>query len=542
MKSFWLLSLFICTQVFGSIDARFIDRDEKLLLESISGLERTMSYYYSEIKATAQKVKDKNYILSVSESRNIDEFWERFVDLRISFHALYNTYKNTPQQDPRVDLIRYAALVGLTYPAATIVKDMWENERMRQILDGAASIQIPHGFYMSMQNEIFYLQNKLRKRVEADMDFMLLVPGYDLDQEAGQFEYARSAIMLYRNKISGQIVNTIDLYYSRYKKIRPFYQSFERTMVLKYRNTAYKFKNLFYQNFLKISTWIGDTKIHRIDPDYYNGSTLIKIADAKRFQKKLQTGDILTSRSNWFLSNAFLPGFWPHSFIYLGNSEEFSDFFNNDIETNEFFSTLCVEKNIQCSNFVGFLKKYDKTQKTWNNFLQKDEHGYENVLIESTSEGVHFSSIHHTFLNDYLGALRPKISKLNLARAIYDSFMNFGKEYDFYLDWSTDDRLVCSELVSKSFQSDPRIGKLGIDFNYSISQGMYVEQIMGRIAIPVINIVQKAYDENVLNIRPSQMDFVAFLKGVRETNSAVFANEEEYYQSKDWPKWSFKQK
>ncbi len=542
MKAIALLSLLLTLSAFASIDNQFIERDQKLLLETFTGLERTMGFYANRMKSIAKKVENSDtYILSVSENREVDSFWERFNDIRISLHTIYNTYKDVKSDDPRISLLRYGSLVGLIYPGAVIVKDLWKNERMRQILDGAANVQIPHGSYISMQNEVFYQEKNLREQSGENIEFLMLFPGYNVDREVERFSRNRNVLRLYRDQISTLILNSADLYHMRYQKIRPFFQSLKNLLVLKMRNAVYKFKDIFYKNFLKISTWIGDTKVHRVDHDYYNGTTLINIEDAKKLKIKLRTGDIMTSRSNWFLSNAFLPGFWPHSFIYLGTQKEFTDFFKDDAETNQFYKKKCVSEKKECNSFLGYLAKSSTTKEAWKNYPIKDDHGYENVLIEATSEGIHFSSLRHTFLNDYLGALRPRLSKLQLAQTIYTSFTHFGKEYDFYLDWATDDRIVCSELVSKSFKSDSSIMKQGVDFNYSIEQGMYVEQIMGRIAIPVVNIVKKAYDENVLGIRPSQMDFVAFLKGVRKTNNAVFTSEKEYYDSIKWPKWSFMQ-
>lgn len=533
--------LFFCQSAFSAVNEEYLKRDLSLLYESVLQIAPMMEEFSQTILPIAVKVEaSENYMLSISESTTIDSFWERFNDIRISLHTLYNTYRNDSSEDPRINLMRTGSLVGLVYPASILVQRFWDSPRMVKIMDGAANLQIPFGSYISMQNEVFYQQKNLWRESE-DKKFLMMFPGFQLEEEAQKWSNVRHSFFLMPSPFLTQLDQLIQLYYQAYSSEKAFFTSKKNMLVLWGKNASYQFKSLFYRNFLKVSTWIGDTKIKRIDPNFYNGTTLIKLKDAVKLEEKLRTGDVMTSRSNWFLSNAFLPGFWPHSFIYLGNVQTFINFYQNDQETNSYYAKRCRDLSLSCQDFVGFLKTYPKTQIAWNNYQQQDDHHFDQVLIEATSEGVHFSSIRHTFLNDYLGVLRPKLTKLQIAQTIENTFYHFGKEYDFYLDWASDDRIVCSELVSKSYKSDAQLNKIGIDFDYSIPNKMYVERVMGRIAIPVVNIVRKAYDENVLKMRASQFDFVAFLKGVQATDSAVYASESEFYQSRIWPKWSFMQ-
>lgn len=73
-----------------------------------------------------------------------------------------------------------------------------------------------------------------------------------------------------------------------------------------------------YQTKTVVSTWIGDTKIR----EPRQGKPLIQPAQLTELRAKLQPGDIMLERRNWYLSNAFLPGYWPHAAIYIGTAED----------------------------------------------------------------------------------------------------------------------------------------------------------------------------------------------------------------------------
>ena len=65
-----------------------------------------------------------------------------------------------------------------------------------------------------------------------------------------------------------------------------------------------------------VSTWMGDTKLR--EP----GKALISHDQVKELSAKLQPGDIFLERRNWYVSNAFLPGYWPHAALYVGTPDD----------------------------------------------------------------------------------------------------------------------------------------------------------------------------------------------------------------------------
>ena len=52
---------------------------------------------------------------------------------------------------------------------------------------------------------------------------------------------------------------------------------------------------------------------------------LISPEQLEDIRAELRPGDILVERRNWYISNSLLPGFWPHTALYLGSYEELAE-------------------------------------------------------------------------------------------------------------------------------------------------------------------------------------------------------------------------
>ncbi|MBT4790885.1 MAG: hypothetical protein HON90_04890 [Halobacteriovoraceae bacterium] len=524
---------FLLTFLLAFTSSAFAEsKDIAILHESIIRLEKILTYYDTDIASLLKRYKDEEHVIFNRDERTaINTFWTQFIDTRITMHTIYNAHRSEESSYTK-RLILYTVNLHLQLSAATLSYNLWSNENARKALNETNKNEIPRGSFINLENELF---RSLRPKSESiALEMPTMFPVYQLEQDARKFKNMLKPNM---DELSVEIENLNNIAEARFSIYKGFVKKSRNALTVQKRFIVYKFKNVFYAVVKKISTWLGDTKSRERNPDNYNGQTLIDLKMAKEMERKVHPGDIMISRTNWFLSNMFLPGFWPHSFIYIGNKNKVEKYFNDD-EVNTYYFNKCLTLNLACTHLVSFLAVSPTTKNAWQAHQVKDKHGFDKVLIEATSDGVHFSSIKHTFLNDYLAAIRPKTSKLTKAQSIEDAMASFGLEYDFDFDYTTDDRVVCSELVAKSYAA--RIDKPdALELNYDSDKEKYLSVTVGRLSLPVVNFVHKIYDENVLKLRAPQFDFVAFLKGDPKNKEARFSTEKDFYASRLWPKWDF---
>ena len=246
-------------------------------------------------------------------------------------------------------------------------------------------------------------------------------------------------------------------------------------------------KEAIYRAQTFISTWIGDTKVR----EPHGGKSLIQPAQLNELRAKLKPGDVMLERRNWFLSNAFLPGYWPHSALYIGTAED--------------LKRLGLDQD-------------PRVKKHWEKFLTRDAKGHERVIIEAISEGVVFTSMEHSVGEaDAAAFLRPNIPEDRLKEAIARAFSHVGKPYDFEFDFFSSDKLVCSEVVYRAFDGDIKLPLV---------------DVMGRKTLPPIEIVRQCEMERARP--PTQFAFVAWLHGDEKRGRAIFRGEDEFYKTTTW--------
>lgn len=114
----------------------------------------------------------------------------------------------------------------------------------------------------------------------------------------------------------------------------------------------------------------------------------------------MRPGDVIVTRHAKALTNLFIPGFWPHAALYVGKQQDRSP-------------ELCI--------------------------------------LEARKDGVRLRPLHDTLAVDAFVVLRPQVDEASIGRAIERAFSHEGKLYNFDFDFFNSDRIVCTELIYRSY-------------------------------------------------------------------------------------------
>jgi len=260
-----------------------------------------------------------------------------------------------------------------------------------------------------------------------------------------------------------------------------------------------------------VAEWFGDTRVVAAE------RRLISDEQLEDFTERLEPGDIIVERRNWYLSNLGLPGFWPHAALYVGTPEELREAFDSDPEIQEHYGALTEHL---AENFP----------EAWASLDSADHQGHPHRILEAVSEGVVAASVEHSCGADYVAAVRPRLDKVQIARGIVRAFGYFGRPYDFDFDFATDDAVVCSELVMKAYEPE------------ADGPGLRVPpvEVVGRVAVPPTEIVRTFAEEQ--GREDAQLDFVYFLDGRERGGTAMIRDAAALAASADRPKWDVMQR
>lgn len=261
-----------------------------------------------------------------------------------------------------------------------------------------------------------------------------------------------------------------------------------------------------------VSEWMGDTKVVR------KQSHLISSKQISEMGRRLQPGDILFERHEWYLSNMGLPGFWTHVALYVGTPEERRRLFN-DPEVKAWVTTL----GIADGDFEALLARRYPT--AYASSTARRDQGRPPRILEAISEGVSFTSLEFTGSADSIAVIRPRLSRRDKAHAILRAFYYSGRPYDFNFDFETDAALVCSELIFKAYE--PGNGMMGMRFP--------VTEVMGRKVSTPNNMVRQFAQQS--GGTAPQADFVLFLDGYEKQQRAVESTMEQFRNSWQRPNW-----
>ncbi len=131
----------------------------------------------------------------------------------------------------------------------------------------------------------------------------------------------------------------------------------------------------------------------------------------------LQPGDVTVTRHATAVTNLFMPGFWPHAALYVGTPEQ--------------------------RDALGVEAPADKLP-LWTGDI---------CMLEALKDGVRLRPLAETLAVDFFVVLRPTIPDEARRKAIERGVVHEGKHYNFDFDFFSSDRLVCTEVIYRAYDS-----------------------------------------------------------------------------------------
>ncbi len=259
-----------------------------------------------------------------------------------------------------------------------------------------------------------------------------------------------------------------------------------------------------------VAEWMGDTKVWR--PHRY----LIRPEQIEDLSRRLEPGDILLERREWYLTNVGIPGFWTHAALYIGSSEQRTAF-SRQPEVRKWLRQMGAET---IDDLIR--QRYPEAHAAMQ---APCEDGRLPGVIEAHSPGVTLTSLYYSATCDSLAVLRPRLSGADRAAAVVRAMRYHGRPYDYSFDFVSDQSLVCTELVVKSYL--PGEMKQGLD--------LPLENVMGQTLTPA-NSFARQFDET-FGTDGQQMDLVLFLDGHEKEKLAAESNIAAFRRSWQRPKW-----
>lgn len=449
--------------------------------------------------------RGKETVLTDDDEKALLDAWVAMRSYAIDLDQVRRYWEGYYAYDPsraerayhlRAYLLTYAAELALYTEASRFTDRVTANDHAKTFLDSPhPEVGLPSGSLSRFREDLLGASDQGRV-IAGERYLQLLAVGAGARQESRQL----GVDGLWAD-IEGslQVVKAAGWLERAQSTVRADSQLFKRTAV-----------RLWFPAQAGVAEWMGDTRVRRV------GRYLVPPAQQAELDKKLEPGDVMVARKNWYLSNVGLPGFWPHAMLYIGSPDALVHWADN-AEVDAWASAQL--------GYPGTLEALLATRfpRYWAEYLGGHE-GQATPVIEAISEGISLSSIGHV-TGDYVAALRPRLTKAEKARAIVQAFSHLGKPYDMDFDFATDHALVCTELVWRSYHA-PELER-GVEWP--------LVRVAGRSTLPA-NVMIQQWAQSI-GTDAQQLDFVAFIDAKDRAETTFFADEAALRSSWERPQW-----
>lgn len=478
-------------EVIGGGFDTFYDQD----LAAFKRLRGNLLQITADIKTRTDlfgpKPEDDPTLLRPEIRQQVLSLWYPVLDIYLAMDALVEKYMAFPELKDEEDRKRAFHLARGVFlaqyrTALDIIVVLEQNPVMDTILNETEpSLGLPRGVYTHFKYQ--YL-NIIKAGRYAALEAVARAYKPAADHQMAQWAQEDSRVILEAGKGPGPIMTFNN----------------GMTIVKRFGHTAW------FPVQKGVARWMGKTKVWR--PHHY----LIQAEQIQNLSKRLEPGDILLERREWYLTNVGIPGFWTHAALYIGTSDQRAAF-SKEPEVKAWLEQHYAD------NIDDLIRKQYPEAFAGMQIPYKD--GYLPQVIEALSPGVSLTSLHYSATCDSLAVLRPRLSKTDRAAAVVRAMHYYGRPYDYAFDFVSDESLVCTELIVKSYL--PGRLKQGLQLPF--------EKVMGQLVTPA-NAFAQEFDRTY-GTRGQQLDLILFLDGHEKAQHAVESGLEAFRRSWNRPKW-----
>lgn len=383
--------------------------NSELFKELDKGLENAVQHLYAK-----PEIFNEQHVLTASEEQLLQQSWISIWDMAFALDQIRFFYEDWYRYDiSRIERNYHLKSFLLTYAAELVLYE--KGSRIVMLVK-------------NNRNAVKYLNSEKKDWDLPENSFDLFRASLQGERDQARVIAGKQYLKLLRLGVNGHeeartlgcdwLWETVERNYSDIAAMSHF-----KLAMLSVSSDFSVIKTTVKRNWYpaqsRVAEWMGDTRVRRI------GKPLITSAQLQVLEKQLEPGDILLTRHNWYLSNIGLPGFWPHSAIFIGDKHTLNAYFD-DIEIKAFIK----EHAGRAQNLLEYLSSH-APRAWWVFAMQEAEEPF--VILEAVSEGVSLSTMNN-LQADYLGALRPQLSKLDKLKAILEAFSHFEKPYDYNFD------------------------------------------------------------------------------------------------------------
>lgn len=504
-KMFIIISIILVTVYlffvfipFGRADFLFSSKTEinKKVTQDLMNLE----IYVKGLEITMDEITNDSEIFNVNSLNGLKEAdknlllqrWSNYLDYQISLNKLVDEYKYFYQINyflnkdlhARAFFVGYSAYIASYENGIQMVDLVGQNSLIETILnDRNIKLGISDGMYSHLKWNVLHLNDVLRLTAGyGNLKFLDSV--YEKNNNKDKYSYLFKYIDKAFKDSTGKLKDGAAIWFPV--------------------NAINVFKEKSYTAWFPIqkgvATQMGNTRLTSRHDNFVTESQIIEM------KKNMNPGDIILERRNWYTSNMGIPGFWPHVALYVGDWEEFQDYFSGN-EIDEYLAE---------NNFLTIDKLVRDANQEFYNDYKKNKFD----VIEAIAPGVVLNTLNKSAKADYVGVVRPKLKKEDKLKALLFSMTHYKKEYDYNFNFITDSQLVCSEFAYKTYNSF-----INLDLVSHAGRSIYT----------ATQFAEKFDQEYNLDTR--ELDFVYFLDGKESLQKAVVATEDDFRKTWERPKW-----